>query len=166
MEMGCYCTSLGHFTGLQCARVKGLMISASSLPTKKGEPKLVSFDEALRRCQDTSYMLTSQPLNLNAEQKKSIGYLKDVFRNNFQHYCPQGWSIEAHSFPCLSIHALEVIDFLALNTHILAHIRGNDETRLRDALSNSMAFLKQCKLHRELQEAKTLAVQRSTTNRW
>jgi hypothetical protein len=138
--------------GFAVCACKGIDDSSVVNVSKKGKQKLIDFDEAVKRCQDAS-ILSGQPLSLNDEQKRSITFLKDEFRNNFEHYIPQGWSIEVHSFPCLSIHILEIIDHLALNTHVLSHFRGDDEIRLRNVLKDSIDFLRQCRLHRDLQNA-------------
>ena len=86
---------------------------------KKGEEKLISFDEALKRCQEPKCMnmlVDSQPLVLSGSQKDSIRRLKKELRNKMEHYVPSGWSIEIHGMPQIAIDVLDVIRFLALET--------------------------------------------------
>ena len=92
--------------------------------TKKGEEKLISFDEALKRCQDPNCMnmlVHSQILVLSESQKDSIRRLKKELRNKMEHYVPSEWSIEIHGMPQIAIDVLDVIRFLALETGTYIH---------------------------------------------
>ena len=85
---------------------------------KKGEEKLISFDEALKRCQDPNCMnmlVHSQILDDFGISKDSIQAQKEL-RNKMEHYVPSEWSIEIHGMPQIAIDVLDVIRFLPLET--------------------------------------------------
>jgi hypothetical protein len=80
--------------------------------TKKGEERLIDLNEALRRCQDGRWMrmtVNSKTLCLTPNQKQAIHTLKNLLRNNFEHYIPKTWSIELHGMPGVGIAVLDVI---------------------------------------------------------
>jgi hypothetical protein len=85
---------------------------------RKGN-KLVSVWEALRRCQLDAYMLQyagSQRLVISDDEKWSINRLSDTLRNNFEHFSPELWSIEASVFPGIVSDVCRIIDFLFLES--------------------------------------------------
>jgi len=105
--------------GFAICALKGTNPDRVTYQTKKGEVRLISFDEALKRCQDSSWMrmtTLSKHLQLSNQQEKSIRQLQKTFRNNFVHYIPKGWSIEIHGMPKIAIDVLEIVRFLALDT--------------------------------------------------
>jgi hypothetical protein len=80
--------------------------------------RLISFDEALKRCGKTEYMtffVHSKTLQLTADQKDSLRFLKQI-RNQIEHYVPILWSIELHSLALSAVDAIDVIRFLALES--------------------------------------------------
>ena len=84
----------------------------------KKDGRLISFGEALKRCQDSRYMrmtIMSRPLQLSAQERDSIRILRQHFRNNFEHYRPKLWYIELHGMSQIAICVLRVIRFLALD---------------------------------------------------
>ena len=80
--------------------------------TKKGHHKLIDFREALKRCQDSSYMNASgftNVLKLSEHQKRALDYIHNTFRNNFLHYRPAMWFIELAGLPGIITHGLDII---------------------------------------------------------
>ncbi|MGH7890330.1 MAG: hypothetical protein ACRENF_07235, partial [Thermodesulfobacteriota bacterium] len=82
----------------------------------KGKRHLISLDSALELCQNFTSYVFSKPLQLSDTQKESIRWLKDEFRNEFEHFSPKGWSIELHGMPQIIIDVLDLIRYLALET--------------------------------------------------
>ena len=89
-----------------------------ALVTKGDKDYLISFDEALRRCQmpeRVTFYTHSKPLTLTDDQKDAIRFLKSV-RNQIEHYVPKAWLIELHSLAISALDALKVVRFLALES--------------------------------------------------
>lgn len=79
--------------------------------------KLIDFPEALKRCQDSSWMNISgftKVLELSEDQKRSVNYIHEEFRNRFVHYRPASWSIELIGVPGIIGHGLDIISFITL----------------------------------------------------
>jgi hypothetical protein len=79
--------------------------------------KLIDFPEALRRCQDSSWMNVSgfnKVLQLSPDQDRAVHYIQIEFRNQFVHYRPASWSIELAGLPEIIGHGLDVIGSIAL----------------------------------------------------
>jgi hypothetical protein len=105
----------GALYGFAIAACRGT--DSRSVLTKKG--RLISFWQALKRCEDPNHMKMlahSKHLILSEKQKDSIKALKSEFRNEFEHFKPKGWSIEVHGMPEIAIDVLKVIRFLAFYT--------------------------------------------------
>ena len=81
--------------------------------------KLISIWEALKRCEDDVYMLQyagSKRLVRSDGERSSIDKLSDAFRNNFEHFKPKLWSIEAALFPGIVRDVSRTIQFLFLES--------------------------------------------------
>lgn len=129
--------------------------------TRKGEDKLISFDEALKRCQDPNCMnmlVHSQPLVLSESHKDSIRRLKKELRNKMEHYVPSGWSIEIHGMPQIAIDVLDVIRVLAVETGTYIHLNQAQIKRIKSSVFQSKRFLKKTKLYQEARYAKGKSV--------
>jgi hypothetical protein len=138
--------------GFAICAVRGTSDDSVTFKTKKGEKKLISFDEALKRCQDPRWMQmteTSKHLQLTTSQRESIQEMKHVFRNKFEHYVPTSWSIEIHGFPILVIDVLEVIRFLALETGNYVHLDSSQEKKIKSIIFQSKKLLQRSKLYKE-----------------
>ena len=116
--------------------------------------KLVNFWEALKKCQDPSYMcmtINSKHLKLSEQQKESIEILTSVFRNNFEHYIPKLWSIETHGLPRITIDVLDVISFLALETGNYVNLGTAQRKKVDTLIRESKKILLESQLSKELQ---------------
>jgi hypothetical protein len=136
-----------------------------SVITNKG--RLISFWQALKRCQDPKHMkmlIHSKHLILTEEQKESIEILKSEFRNEFEHFKPKGWSIEVHGMPEIAIDVLEVIRFLALETNTYVHLYDEDRDHVEQLIENSITLLKSSELHTEYLLARELHHEEKTDN--
>lgn len=117
--------------------------------------RLISFNEALRRCKDEQIMkmtINSQHLQLAGEQANSIKALKAAFRNEFEHFQPKAWSIEIHGFPQMAIDVLDVIRFLALDMGNYVHLTTSQKRRLKSIIYQSKKTLHQSRLYKEHRE--------------
>lgn len=113
---------------------------AARYAKKKGRKvrKLISFPEALRRCQDSHYMkqyVDSQVLELSENEKWAIEKLTDTLRNNFTHFTPKFQSIEVSGMPQIVGHVSRVINFLAFESGNLRLLSGSLKGRIRKALA-------------------------------
>lgn len=114
---------------------------------KTGQPrdKLITFQEGLKRTQDTGWMhqfTHSQTLTLTFDQKQSLQKLRKDIRNNFEHFTPKGWSIEVSGMPKIVSDAVDVIEFLALSSgNPLWDTDSRQEQRIRDAIGEIRSYL-------------------------
>jgi hypothetical protein len=114
--------------------------------------RLITFNEAIKRCQDPSSMrmtIMSKTLQLSNEQKVSIEILKNLFRNNFEHYIPKAWLIEIHGMPQIAINVLDVIRFLAVETGNHVHLNATQIRKVKSIVNQSKRFLKKSTLYKE-----------------
>lgn len=138
----------GALYGFAIAACRGT--DSRSVVTKRG--RLISFWQALKRCQDPNNMkmlIHSKHLILTENQKESIEAFKSVFRNEFEHFKPKGWSIEIHGMPEIAIDVLEVIRFLALETNTYVHLNEDDRNLVEQLIENSIVVLKNSELYKE-----------------
>ena len=106
----------GAIYGFAVSSVRG---TNSDIVLRK-DGRLISFNESLKRCQEKSwanYALLDEVLSLTESQKKSINEMKNMFRDEFMHFKPKGWSIEIHGFPLITLDCLTIIRFLGLQTY-------------------------------------------------
>lgn len=81
--------------------------------------KLISIQEALKRCQKQRWMgqyTNSKVLTLSDDKNWAIENLRATLRNNFAHFKPRSWSLEITPMPDIISHVLRVIEFLALES--------------------------------------------------
>ena len=143
----------GALYGFAICASQGTNYENVTVRTKKGELKLISFDKALERCQDPNRMgmlIGSRPLVLSGSQSESIQLLKDELRNKMEHYVPSGWSIEIHGIPQIAIDTLDVIRFLAIDTHTYIHLKQTQLKKVKSCVFQSKKFLKKTKLYQEV----------------
>ena len=142
----------GALYGFAICAIKGTNPDRVTYTTKKGKVKLISFDDALNRCQDHQWMRMyghSKALVLTDNQKWSIDKLKKEFRNKFEHYQPLAWSIEIHGMPQIAIHVLDVIRFLAIDSGNIFHSSQNKQRKIKSLIFQSKKVLKRTKLYKE-----------------
>jgi len=123
----------GALYGFLICALKGTNSDNVLVPCKKGGRRLISFAEALKRCQDQSYMVmtvNSKILQLSPDQERSIGFIHQHFRNYFAHYQPCLWSIELHGMPEIVMDGLDVVRFLSLETGNYLHLTAKDRKKI------------------------------------
>lgn len=138
----------GALYGFAIAACKGT--DSRSVTTKNG--RLIGFWEALKRCQDPNHMkmlVHSKNLILTEQQKESIESLTSLFRNEFEHFKPKGWSIEIHGMPEIAIDVLDVIRFLALETNTYVYLDEKNRNSVEELIENSISMLKKSELYKE-----------------
>ena len=96
-----------------------------------------------------SRLHSGNALALSKRQQDSIQLLKQVLRNQFEHYIPKLWSIEVHGLPQMALDVLEVIRFLAIENGIYINLNSSQIRRVKSAIYQSKRFLKKSKLYRE-----------------
>jgi hypothetical protein len=142
----------GALYGFAICAIKGTYSGNVTYKTPKGIQKLISFNEALKRCQDQNCMRfagNNYTLQLSDSQRESILILKKEFRDNFEHYIPKGWSIEVHGFPEIAIDILDIVRILALESINRIHLKKSERREIKSIVFQSKLFLRQCKLYKE-----------------
>jgi len=112
---------------------------------KSNNRNLISFNEAIKRCQDPNYMrmtYQSKPLQLTDQQNDSIKRLKEDFRDNFEHFKPMGLSIEVSGMPQIAINILNVIRFLALDSGNYVNLTTSQQRKIKSIAYQSKQILK------------------------
>jgi len=98
----------------------------------KDNGNLIKFDEALKRSQEDEYMQmyqNSRTLEITGREKQSILTMKDLLRNNFQHFIPKTWAIEISGMPTVTRDCIRVIEFLALETNNFQHHLSEEQKK-------------------------------------
>jgi hypothetical protein len=109
----------GALYGFAICNCRGSDCDSVTTKKKSNDRHLISFTEALNRCQNPVFMNTtilSKPLLLNKDQAASIEKLQNTLRNRFMHFTPNFWELETSGLPIIATHCVEVIRFLALET--------------------------------------------------
>jgi len=143
----------GAICGFAICACQGTNYENVTVRTKAGELMLIPFGKALERCQDANCMrmlIGSQPFVLTDSQKDSILRLKNGLRNKMEHYVPSGWSIEIHGMPQIAIDVLDVIRFLAVDTHTYIHLKQSQLKRIKSLVFQSKKFLRNTRLYQEI----------------
>lgn len=98
--------------------------------TERTSGWLISIDEALARAKDAKFSvwLNSVPLRTTRDQDKAIERLVKEFRNSFEHFKPGVWAIEISVLPRIVNHIMDVIRFLAFETHSVMYQSLEQET--------------------------------------
>ncbi|EQB63504.1 MAG: hypothetical protein RBG1_1C00001G1083 [candidate division Zixibacteria bacterium RBG-1] len=142
----------GALYGFAICALKGTNYHMVTFETKKGLRKLITFDEALRRCQNINQMRlggTRRALSLSDGQRESIRILEKYYRNRFIHYKPLFWYIELHDVPLITMDVLGVVRFLALSGGLYVNLNKNQRKKIKSLIFQSRHFLKKSKLYQE-----------------
>ena len=106
----------GALYGFMTCALKGTNPDNVCENTKAG-PKLITFQEALKRCQRPDWMAIggfTKALELSQEQRRALRFIHTEFRNQFIHYRPTRWAIELEGMPEIVTHALDVLCAVSL----------------------------------------------------
>ena len=142
----------GAMYGFAVSTIRGTNADIVVLQTRKGE-RLISFNEALKRCQDKSqmqYALLKEVLKLNDSKKDSIRKMKDLFRDEFIHFKPKGQSIEVHYFIDIVIDGLDVIRFLGIQTYSGYRYNLNKQRKVKSLVFQTKKIIKELYLYKEI----------------
>ena len=115
-------------------------------------PKLISFDEAIRRCKNGESINSGiKRLVLDENQQKAYTFLKDEIRNRFMHYVPCSWSIEIHGLPQIVASCFEIVESLAGES---GNLRWKDDeiARIKALCNSGKELALSTKIHRDTLE--------------
>ncbi len=138
--------------GFAVSACKGMNSDSVITKTKSGHERLIDFDEALKRCQDPTWMLVNinyEEFKFSSSQLKSIRKLHKVLRNNFEHFTPKSWSIELHYLPDMVYDCLEVIRLLIIYSDVSWRLRGVKLKRVKSILYQSKRIVTSSVLYKE-----------------
>ena len=142
----------GALYGFAISACQGTDTDTVTKTYKNGRRVLISFNEALKMCQDREWMETmfhGYPLILSDSQRDSIRRMKMSLRNKFEHYQPGGWSIEVHGMPTISMDVLQVIRFLAVETFRYQHLNMSQRRKIKSVVYQSILILRNSQLYQE-----------------
>jgi hypothetical protein len=125
--------------------------------TKKKINKLISFDEALKRCKDPRFMCLytiSELFRPTPEQDEAIDKMKNMLRNPFEHFIPRIWAIEVHGMPHLMLEIIDVIDFLALRSGNIFYSSSSKRRSVESLMRKCKKHLRNHPLYKEMVSAK------------
>lgn len=141
--------------GFAICALKGTNDLNVTYQDKNGRKNLISFGEAIKRCQDSSFMTwlsSSKTLQLNEYQVWAIKKLHEEFRNHFEHYQPIIWSIEIHGFPDMTVAILDIIKFLSTGSGNFMHLSKTQIRKIKSNIFKSRLLLKEMDLYKESSE--------------
>jgi hypothetical protein len=81
--------------------------------------KLIDFSEAFKRIQKDKFMKMNVGSNIFKSEfrhQETVRALNNIFRNQFLHFMPLGWSIEIMGLDYLINDCLEIIEFCLLKS--------------------------------------------------
>lgn len=107
----------------------------------------IDFLIAIKRCIGLQYFVTASPLQLTDNQKNSILWLHDHFRNNFEHFTPQGWGISLYGIPNICVDVLEVIQFIAIDGKHIIYKTKTKKKKTISSINKSIKLLKKSKFY-------------------
>jgi len=101
--------SHGALYGFMICTLKGSALDNVSTGNKH---RLIDFSEALKRCQDPTFMSLggfTRILRLSEEQRQALEDLHRDFRNKFVHYDGAFWSIDPDLIRVKVMHAFDAV---------------------------------------------------------
>ena len=96
--------------------------------TKKGNSRLITFGEALKKCKRS--FGARQALVTTKDEDESIDIIQNEFRNQFEHFNPGLWSIEISGFPDHIFNIISVIKRLALDLNFYSNLSKTQKDNL------------------------------------
>jgi len=115
---------------------------------KKKNGHVIDFLEAIKRCIGLKYFVFASPLQLSHDQKNSILWLHEHFRNNLEHFQPnQHWSIPLWGLPNLCIDVLDVIKFLSIDGKHISYHTKSKKNKVKSSINRSLKILKKSKFY-------------------
>jgi hypothetical protein len=130
----------------------GFLVSASygtdvtAVLKGKDNNYLIGFDEALKRCENG---LGGTTLILTDKERESIDTLKNILRDNFEHFQPRATSIELHGITTLALNYVRVIETLATEGWVGVRLKA-DQPRIRELAMEARLILTNSALHSNL----------------
>ena len=119
----------GALYGFMICTLKGT--TPDNVSTGKKQ-KLIRFNDALERCQDTAWMNLggfTKVLQLSQNQKQALRQLSN-FRNKFVHYDPALWSIPEDVMRETLTHALDALRAVLEIGCFYLHFEPGDNNRI------------------------------------
>lgn len=105
------------------------------------DEKLADFKTLLKWSADANRMHGGKPLKLTAKQIRDLHKLHDHLRNDFSHFTPKGWSIEAAGLGRMILTAIEATEFFMGQDRIRMHLSGNQIAHIeKNASAVRIAF--------------------------
>lgn len=138
--------------GFAVSACKGMNSDSVITRTKSGHERLIDFDEAVKRCQDPTWMgvnINYEEFKFSSNQLKSIRKLHKVLRNNFEHFTPKSWSIELHYLPDMVYDCFEVIRLLIIYSDVSWRLRGVKLKRVKSIIYQSKRIIANSILYKE-----------------
>lgn len=130
----------GALYGFMICTLKGS--SPDNVSTGKG--RLISFNEALKRCQDTACMNLggfTKVLRISQDQRRALCRLHSDFRNQFVHYNPTLLSIPEDVIRETLMHALDALRAIFEMGCYYLHLGPGDSDKIATMVADGKEFL-------------------------
>jgi hypothetical protein len=128
--------------GFAVAAVQGTDQGSVRKRPEDPESRLISIWEALKRAGDPANLWPgTTPLMMSPAEEKALQRVVSEFRNGFEHFGAQSWSIEVAGLPALLAHVLAVVQRIALKAQSPHRYEDGDLERLRVALASAATEL-------------------------
>lgn len=114
----------------------------------KNKDYLIGFEEAIKRCEAGH---EGQSLILSAAERRSIDNLKNLLRDEFEHFHPKSSSIELHGITTLALDCIRVIETLATTGWVRVRLNNERQQRIKALAAEGRTLLLNSTLHLDLQ---------------
>lgn len=132
-----------------------LIVAAGTNPgiVQRRNGGVVSLIAALKLCIGVKYFHHSLPVDFTRNQKNSILWLHNHFRNSFEHFSPnRTWGINLKGMPNICIDGLDAIKLLALDSENISYASMNysnqeKKRKIETSINRSIEMLKSSALY-------------------
>jgi hypothetical protein len=138
--------------GFSISASRGLNSESVVAKNKKGYDKLITFGKALERCQNPNLMsvnINYEYFEFTEQQKGSLNWLQNIFRNNFEHFKPKVWLIEIHDMPLMILDCLDVLRLLIVYSDIRWRLKSTKYRKAKSLVYQSNKIIKNSVLYNE-----------------
>lgn len=143
--------------GFAISACRGTDSSSVLFTNHRSQEQLISFNVAIKRCLDPMWMAPNVDyvqFEFTENQNKSLKKLKDLFRNNFEHFSPKSWSIETYMFPEIVNDGLDIIRLLIVNSDVSWRLKPSKLKKAKSYIFQSKKIINKSKLYLEALELK------------
>ena len=135
----------GAIYGFAICAAQGSDPSLLSTKTKRGIPKLKTFDQILDMCKNPALMRSEHgrtELIIEDKEQAALKSLKNEVRNNFEHFSPMNWYLSEALLLEITENSLNVIEKLHPKLSRFCFLSNNQHRQIKSYIYQSRKMLK------------------------